>query len=66
MSLPDSDTQKAYTLVEGENDTAVCSPSGRTIMVCADKQSASHYASLLNEAFNLGYKQGYRDGRPRI
>lgn len=63
MQPPDSDIQKTYTLMEREGGFAVCSPTGREIMFCADNFSASHYIALLNDAYKLGYKLGYRDGR---
>jgi hypothetical protein len=39
----------------------ICTISGRIIMTCGDTASAGHYATLLNEAFAAGYKQGFRD-----
>lgn len=57
------DQQLAYSVHEQNSHFEVCSPSGRIIMVCGDKDSASHYESLLNEAHNAGYKLGYKDGR---
>ena len=52
-----------YRVVESDGKYEVRAPSGRTILVCADKVSAAHYAELLHAAFNVGYKQGFRDGR---
>jgi hypothetical protein len=57
------DLQLAYTVQERNGRFEVCAASGRTILVCQDAGSASHYASLLNEAHRAGYKLGYRDGR---
>ena len=37
-------------------------PDGRVMLRCADEASARHYAVMLNEAFDLGYKTGFRDG----
>ena len=54
---------KAYTLLEHDQRFEVRNASSRVIMVCGDKGSAEHYALLLNEAFELGYKMGFRDGR---
>ena len=63
--MPDvtDDPQLAYT-VNGQKDRfEVNVASGRIVMVCEDEGSASHYASLLNEAHRAGYKLGYSDGR---
>ena len=35
--------------------------SGRTILQCAGIQNALHYATLMNQAVEVGYKAGYRD-----
>ena len=32
-------------------------------LVCQDEASATNYAVLLSEAYQRGYKAGYRDGR---
>jgi len=63
--MPDvkDDPQLAYTVQQRNARFEVCTASGRTILVCGDEGSASHYASLLNEAHRAGYKLGYRDGR---
>ena len=52
-----------YGVVDREGKFEVHSPSGQTIMVCADRASASHYADLLQRAFEVGYKKGLRKGR---
>jgi len=57
------DPSLAYAIREQNTRFEVCSTSGRTILVCDDEDSASHYATLLNEAYRAGYKLGYRDGR---
>jgi hypothetical protein len=51
-----------YTVQANNTRFEVSAASGRTILVCEDEGSASHYASLLNEAYEAGYKTGYRDG----
>ncbi len=45
------------------NKYLVVNGSGRVIMTCHDLNSASHYVTLLNEAFKVGYKLGYHDAR---
>jgi len=54
---------ESYRVIESGDKYEVRAASGRTIMVCADESSASHYADLLHRAFAAGYKKGYRDGR---
>ena len=63
MPANNDDPQLAYTVHERGGRYEVCAASGRVIMVCADKSSASHYAVLLNEAHRAGYKLGLQDGR---
>jgi hypothetical protein len=63
MPVVKDDPQLAYTVHEQNGRFEVCAASGRTILVCEDEGSASHYAVLLNEAHRAGYKLGYRDGR---
>jgi len=52
-----------YEIAAREGRFEVCSGSGRTIVVCRDEGSAQQYAVLLNQAWALGYKAGYREGR---
>ena len=63
--MPDlkDDQQLAYTVQKQNDRFEICVASGRVIMVCADENSASQYATLMNEAHRAGYKLGYRDGR---
>ena len=63
MPANNDEPQLAYTVQEHNARFEVCASSGRVILVCGDEGSASHYASLLNEAHRAGYKLGYRDGR---
>ena len=63
MPADKEDQQLAYTVHEQDSRFEICAASGRTILVCDDEGSASHYAALLNEAHQAGYKLGYRDGR---
>jgi len=65
MSANKDDSQSAYTVQKRNARYEVCAASGRIVMVCEDEGSASHYASLLNEAHRAGYKLGYRDGRKK-
>ena len=59
------DTKLAYTVRERNTRFEVCATSGHTTLICEDEGSASHYATLLNDAHRAGYKLGYRDGRKK-
>jgi hypothetical protein len=48
---------------ERDGKFEVLNDSGNVIMVCQDEASATNYAVLLSEAFQRGYKAGYRDGK---
>lgn len=38
----------------------VVNESGRQMVACANCDNAEHYAALLNQAYQHGYKAGYR------
>jgi len=59
------DTAKPFSVVTQDDQYSVCSSTGRVIMTCNDEGSAAHYATLLNESYADGYRQGYRDCRNR-
>ena len=53
----------AYTVQTQNENCAVVDAMERTIVTCRDKLNAEHYATLLNQAYKSGYKQGYADGK---
>ena len=57
------DGPKQYVAERQADRFAVRSPAGRIVMVCRDEGSAAEYAVLLNEAYRLGSKAGYRLAR---
>ena len=59
------ETYLAYVVQKQDEQFEVCATSGRAILVCDDEGSASHYASLLNDAYRSGYMMGYRYGRKK-
>ena len=61
MSVPQEDPSHAYSVEEKDDTHRVVDRSGRTILQCAGLQNAMHYATLMNQAFEVGYKAGYRD-----
>lgn len=63
VSTDDDNPILGYGLVKKSGQIEIRNKAGRTIMVCRDQASAAHYLSLLNEAFQAGYKLGHRDGR---
>ena len=62
MAVPQDDHTPAYSVEENNDKHRVVDRSGLTILQCAGFQSAMHYATLMNQAFEVGYKAGYRDG----
>ena len=63
MPANNDEPQLAYTVQKHNVRFEICTTSGRIVLVCDDEGSAAHYASLMNEAHQAGYKLGYRDGR---
>ena len=59
---PDEDSP-AFQAVATEDKYEVRRDNGRVVMVCNDEGSAVQYAVLLNEAFGIGFKAGYRAAR---
>ncbi len=50
----------SYEVVETERGFEVMSPGGYSTLVCSTEENARHYVLLLSEAFQAGYKSGYR------
>ena len=48
---------------ERDGKFEVLNNSGTAVLVCEDEASATNYAVLLTEAYQRGYKVGYRDGK---
>ncbi len=63
MSTDQEEPYLEYKVEEQMGKYKITTSSGRTALSFRDENSASHYASLLNEAFQKGYKSGYRAGR---
>jgi hypothetical protein len=61
MTTPQEDRTPAYEVEQNDDKHSVVDRSGRTILQCAGVQNAMHYATLMNQAFEVGYKSGYRD-----
>ena len=61
MSVPQDDPSPAYSVEEKDDKHRVVDRSGRTILQCAGAQNAMHNATLINQAFEFGYKDGYRE-----
>ena len=52
-----------HRVIERDGKFEVLNDSGSIILVCGDEASATNYAVLLSEAYQRGYKVGYRDGK---
>jgi hypothetical protein len=51
-----------YRAAKTDGGYNVLMPDGRVMLRCSDEASARHYAVMLDEAYKLGYKAGFRDG----
>ena len=55
--------ERPYSTTSEDDRWVVRDQAGRAVVVCRDRANAEEYAALLNEAYNRGYKVGYREGR---
>lgn len=58
-----ADSDKAYFVELADESHEIRTTSGRVVMKCRDEASARHYAVLLCEAFDAGFREGYRKFR---
>jgi hypothetical protein len=56
-------TPHLYRVNERDGRFEVLNDSGNVVLVCHDQASATNYAVLLSEAYQSGFKAGYRDGK---
>lgn len=56
-------TLHLYRVNERDGKFEVLNDSGNVVLVCHDEATAANYAVLLSEAYQRGYKAGYRDGK---
>jgi hypothetical protein len=56
-------TPHLHLVSERDGKFEVLNDSGNVVLVCQDEASATNYAVLLSEAYQRGYKMGYRDGK---
>ena len=59
----DDPTPHLHRVIAREGKFEVLNASGIVILVCGDEASATNYAVLLGEAYQRGYKVGFRDGK---
>jgi len=57
------DNAKAYQVLNNGDRYNVTNEFDRVILECRDEGSARHYATLLNQAYELGYKKGFKAAR---
>jgi hypothetical protein len=60
------DSEYAYLVELVDSHYDVRSKTGRVVMSCRDEASARHYANLLSEAFDLGFREGYGKARSEL
>jgi flagellar biosynthesis/type III secretory pathway protein FliH len=58
-----NDDEPIYCVQSEAGKFQVLDASEKVVMVCHDEGSARHYAVLLNEAYQKGFKAGYREGK---
>ncbi len=58
-----SDEATPYRINPRNGGWEVLDDSGRVVMKCRDERSATDYAVLLNEAYQRGFKAGWREAR---
>ncbi len=59
------DDSPHYAVRQDDGKYRVVDWTDRTILTCGNSASAEQYAVLLNQAFDRGYKEGYRAASPR-
>ena len=57
--MPDPETRPYRVDAEGDL-YGVFDAEGNVVCTCGDPLNAQQYAALLNQAFERGYKAGYR------
>jgi hypothetical protein len=59
---PEED-EPVFRVLADQGGFLVVDAARLTVMVCRDAGSADQYATLLNQAYQKGFKAGYRKGR---
>ncbi len=59
ISVPPDSDDAAYRVEQRPSGWCVVNASGRVLMTCGDARSAAHYATLLNEAWQAGFRAGH-------
>jgi hypothetical protein len=49
-----------YRVESTESQFRVVDESGRTVLSTGNRENAEQYAAMLNQAFQRGFKSGYR------
>jgi hypothetical protein len=57
------DNKLPYQVESTENQFRVVDESGRTVLSSGNRENAEQYAAMLNQAFQRGYKAGYRTAK---
>ena len=49
-----------YTVEHLDGGFTVYDGNGSSVILCSDETNAQHYCVLLNQAYNMGFKNGCR------
>ena len=60
--MPDVEPEP-YRVNAREGRFEVLDRSNKPVMICRDEGSATNYVDLLNQAYERGYKSGYREAK---
>ena len=58
-----TEPKMAYQVLQRDQRHVVADENGQEVVVCGDARSAEHYAALLGQAYQRGYKRGYHEAR---
>ncbi len=56
----DDEEQGPFRAEERTGTWMVADDTGRALCACGSRENAEHYATLLNEAYRRGRRDGYR------
>jgi len=58
-----NEIESPYRVQSSEGHIRVVDESGRVVLNCGDLANAEQYVALLNQAFQRGFKAGFRAAR---
>jgi hypothetical protein len=63
--MTDPDENEPYRVEPACDGFQVVAAAGEVILTCGDEANANHYAALLSQAYNRGFKAGCRKARSK-